>query len=1712
MSEPKWPSNYRKVLQPVVTPEDTIWRYMLHDLPSLNNVSSQENFAIIKVITVKSDGITLNFTKDQMNRILALDDHKKFILISFANFRFNDVPMSKTSEYIQRMLTAGIVLNDITYRFYGHSNSQLKSRTCLLYACASTDEITRKLASLGDFTKIMSVGKRAKRIGLLFSAAEMGITLDGKDTEDIQDIEENGEVFTDGCGLISRQFAGMLARRKGIAFRNQRYIPSVMQIRYKGYKGIVTIEPMLGPKQPRVQFRKSMRKFKGCPDNTFAVLGYSKPYTFGRLNGELVTLLSCLGITNEVLLRKQHEYFDFIKDAGGSVLAAFEFLSYCDRMDLAERLVMEGLESVQREIQTLKTKEWAGSFDKKNAERVRIMVRDSRILYGVCDPRSVLLEDECHVRIMLEGGGYRTLDGAEVIVGRNPCLHPGDIRKFRAVRHEELDHLVDCIAFPVVGRRPAPSLMSGGDLDGDKFFVCWDKDLIPSTLYEAYGYPPAKETPRRTITHDDMIRFFARYNNASLGKVKNCYLEWVKIKGAGSPECQQLNALFSSAVDGEPIRIPEHLQSPPTDAVRSPFILDILCDAVRDAALTVLQQRPTELLDYATFDMMQLLVSAPKICLSEFELFQLVYQWARSKNASITEFMPHFDFGAFTILQKHWIASQVPPTLAAAILIYNGLAQSSLLTLGELEQHNLHWPHVRWKRLYSSLEVGRARFFPALAAAFERFHRKLLVIRIDDRLTVAVYVPRLLEVGRDNPVNDSVRLFAFTRKNERRHRANTLKGYQLFFDGNVFQLFQGQRGNTFVYMVLRNDEKEPVVRVSIALDKFDRHLQQYVGRVNRNAVMNMEIYAISNRDRIGHHMLDISMSQVDTMKIEPLIENIPKEYEIVNLSTLEWDKLPPYCAWVLRDMQMNQLESLTEMSEFEQLFTLCVSYRAHGKLCQIVQYILAHPPIYERHSIMLSRVLSLIEDVPLVVITIMEVFSDAYEGTKPSFPGYDGGGLFLKLCYGVLRCANETRELALDKFQELLQYMVNASEILGVHEVIEIVKAVVYGVRRADLAQEFLFTLFHDFGQYLLFTHPSDDTADEAVNDTAYSYFERFVLAIAMDYLGEIAETCSCDFWGIPTPEADRAKLSCLFNVSTVPDEPDLLLTTVRIDVRHDIRNGDHLRFRVATAPSNDPDRRPAVFDGIVESINRGTIKFKTIQPPPSELGDASWEVFKCTTTTTFGTMLGALATLVEEKAECCGAYDAIVDSIDEVAANGAENSASAALSGPDPSLEDHAIMATMNDSQKQAVSAALTHPLTLIWGPPGTGKTTVVVAILLQLIERFPEDKLLVTASTHNAVDNVLERFLKARKENSGSDNDDIIRVATEISKVNPELRKQTLDAFVGGSLHDNFKARKEATRKVKEARMVFTTCTGAGVGILRNIMFDVAIVDEASQVSEPNAIIPLVKGPRRVVLVGDHVQLRPIVRQEAIPYKLDTSLFERLYITHGRDTATVMLDTQYRMHPKIAEFPSDQFYGGKLRSGVTPDKRILPPSNFPWPPTPPTPGPGGSGPSAPFPTVFVPCEATESIGQSSKKNEGQARKVIEIVKQLLTTPRPGGSAAPASAPAPATTTKPLTVTVLTPYSRQVTTIKQLLAGSPHASGVEVVTVDAFQGRESDVIVLSTVRANAHGHLGFLDDARRLNVALTRAKSGLIVVGHEETLRSDVLWAKLLDNLKKLE
>lgn len=307
----------------------------------------------------------------------------------------------------------------------------------------------------------------------------------------------------------------------------------------------------------------------------------------------------------------------------------------------------------------------------------------------------------------------------------------------------------------------------------------------------------------------------------------------------------------------------------------------------------------------------------------------------------------------------------------------------------------------------------------------------------------------------------------------------------------------------------------------------------------------------------------------------------------------------------------------------------------------------------------------------------------------------------------------------------------------------------------------------------------------------------------------------------------------------------------------------------------------------------------------------------------------------------------------------------------------------------------------------------------------------------------------------------------------------------MLGKDLNENHAGRRKAQKQIKQCRLIFTTCIGAGLGLLRSERFDTVIIDEASQQVEPQSLVPLAKGCEKAILVGDHVQLRATTHPSSQLLGFDISLFERLYSASNIQGGVqkVMLDTQYRMHRSICAFSSAKFYDGRLHTAVADSTRPLLPASFPWPAT--ASAPPGNKAERMF---FVRCAATEDLGRKSKANPGQAALIRTICHKLLQPAQhQDDNNNTTTTPAPSL---PSSIAILVPYARQADALRDVSSET-----VAVSSIDGFQGREADVVVFGTTRCNVHREIGFLGDVRRLNVVVTRARCALLVVGDWATL-----------------
>ena len=401
--------------------------------------------------------------------------------------------------------------------------------------------------------------------------------------------------------------------------------------------------------------------------------------------------------------------------------------------------------------------------------------------------------------------------------------------------------------------------------DFSTVFVTWDPEIIPVQIAQAAAYPGVKERISFSkITDNDRAEFFAKYTNASLGRVKNLYLKWARLKGPMSAECQQLNRLFSQCVDGNRIKVPTSLEDPPEPARdAAPFILDVLHgDATTIIRNVVDREANTEGYGDDTID---LLLSRDRFAFSEFDLVQLVLQRCDRNSLSFADYTAYFNFSSLSDEQRAWLLGRLPAIKDMPSLVRNGLLQSDLVTPLELKRFGLDDHRLHFKPVFNSSSDRMARFLGAASRAMELFHKKLIIMRVNERLTVMVYIPSKVEKASEAHVGASVRVFALPRSagsKPANYRVMPTKvNYRLYSDDGAFQLYDGKRGNTFVFLrrgamdrtsfahIENQIERRKAIqasldsginfdcRASIALDKISEPIRQHVGQIRSAGVL-----------------------------------------------------------------------------------------------------------------------------------------------------------------------------------------------------------------------------------------------------------------------------------------------------------------------------------------------------------------------------------------------------------------------------------------------------------------------------------------------------------------------------------------------------------------------------------------------------------------------------------------------------------------------------------------------------------------------------------------------------------------------------------------------------------------------------------------------------------------------------------------------------------
>ncbi|KAJ3270441.1 hypothetical protein HDV01_007801 [Terramyces sp. JEL0728] len=404
----------------------------------------------------------------------------------------------------------------------------------------------------------------------------------------------------------------------------------------------------------------------------------------------------------------------------------------------------------------------------------------------------------------------------------------------------------------------------------------------------------------------------------------------------------------------------------------------------------------------------------------------------------------------------------------------------------------------------------------------------------------------------------------------------------------------------------------------------------------------------------------------------------------------------------------------------------------------------------------------------------------------------------------------------------------------------------------------------------------------------------------------------------------------------------------------------------------------------IVEKKQFDTLNLK-LYGTPEQLD--SWKVHSVQSLTAYNGCMEALEIFAKKGPDCTQAYDILM---------------------ADHYIPKKEVMITippkvLNESQVKAIMGVIDRPVSLIQGPPGTGKTFTLVRLIKSLVKKYGPGSVMVVAPTNAATDNIVQYCLEEGLS---------IARCGDSASIRPEFMKYSLDHNV----QDPYTNFGQALGFLRRKQVICSTVHSASSRLLSALNFKYVIIDEASQVTEPMALIPIVKNTQSIVLVGDHQQLPPTVNYWASLEGFSESLFSRL----AKHVEPYMLDTQYRSHPMIMQISSELFYNGELKSGVGPKDR-QPPLGFPW---------KEDKKHGKIPVAFVnSLHKEDSNGESaSKSNKEEAKTIIQILKKLLN--------------------KGLTqedIGIISPYAGQNRVLRQMLHKERYDK-IEQNSVDGFQ------------------------------------------------------------------
>lgn len=476
------------------------------------------------------------------------------------------------------------------------------------------------------------------------------------------------------------------------------------------------------------------------------------------------------------------------------------------------------------------------------------------------------------------------------------------------------------------------------------------------------------------------------------------------------------------------------------------------------------------------------------------------------------------------------------------------------------------------------------------------------------------------------------------------------------------------------------------------------------------------------------NVLDQWLHYVDTEEVLPLFDTLELEYKVPKLEGVEWDDHSELIQSVCRDNNLSSLRHLTSSDGLKGVLDLLQNLNKRSRLRDVFCHVLALEASSSLSCAKQQIASALLHYLPhAAYLTVVFFQSQTWKMHKSAIEA-DLVALAPMIAKGLILSSNELGGFVRQPFAILLREL----KQISLQNFAELVELITLTICTSEAALDLLMDVLEPETSRLLVGRP-----------TATRQFTSSLFGIALDHIDEAADS--------NRPEQESIQLT----LEDYKDGYTIVKSLLRIDseMSSSMKVGDHFRMTATNSPQNDPVARPFSMDALVLNAEPGAVTFRCLHTPPVYFDQCAWSVVQCGSFVTSKTSFDSVMTFYTEREACCRIYASLLGLPSEEQIDLHH----VAL----PIIQDPSLNASQND----ALTASTKHPLTLIWGPPGTGKTHTICVILTQLLQALPKSRFLVTAPTHNAVDNMLRRFVNDTKARlSGTIP---VRVSTQVCQV---------------------------------------------------------------------------------------------------------------------------------------------------------------------------------------------------------------------------------------------------------------------------------------------------------------------------------------------------------